>query len=303
MPTLRQLEIFLAVIDHGSIRLAADHLDISQPSISKQIFALEKNVGALLLDRHRGSKAVPTKAGSDFVDLARQAIAVQKKMLLDQTSPNFPAKVVVMMRQHLYTEITPWIEEQKLPGRATELQFEIVNDDIDPFTLPQQFPDRIVLVRSPDLQSRKDVCAKLLAREKCSLYSSPTCADAHRPEEGINIGGAPRTLPILIPSSGLLTQWQIDHLRLAGFVDEQMVRVPPFISVILKQTLAGRGASVFMDNHVSPYLQRGELMALQNDIAALYLQFLCHPSLDWVLANEICTTIATLWSKTSRIDP
>lgn len=300
MPTARQLEIFLAVIDHGSIRSAADHLDISQPSISKQIFALEKNVGALLLDRHRGSKAIPTKAGADFVNLARQAIAVQKKMLPDQTPTKFPGTVVVMMRQHLYTEITPWIEEQKLPGRATELQFQIVNDDIDPFTLPHQFPDRIVLVRSPDIQSRTDVCAKLLAREKCSLYASPACADAHRAEDP---GSVPNTLPILIPSSGLLTQWQIDHLRLAGFVDEQMVRVPPFISVILRQTLAGRGASVFMDNHVSSHLQRGELVTLQNDIAALYLQFLWHRSLDPVLASEMCTTIATLLSKTSRIDP
>lgn len=300
MPTARQLEIFLAVIDHGSIRLAADHLDISQPSISKQIFALEKNVGALLLDRHRGSKAVPTKVGADFVHLARQALDVQKQMLPDQTLAKFPEKVVVMMRQHLYTEIIPWIEEQKLPGRTTELQFEIINDDVDPFTLPHQFPDRIVLVRSPDIQSRPDVCVKLLAREKCSLYASPACADAHQAEDP---GSVPHTLPILIPSSGLLTQWQIDHLRLAGFGDEQIVRVPPFISVILRQTLAGRGASVFMDNHVSSHVQRGELIPLQNDIASLYLQFLWHRSLDAVLANEMCTTIATLWSKTSRVDP
>lgn len=300
MPTVRQLEIFLAVIDHGSIRLAADHLDISQPSISKQIFALEKNVGALLLDRHRGSKAVPTKAGSDFVHLARQALAVQKKMLPDQTPAKFPEKVVVMMRQHLYNEITPWIEEQKLPGRTTELQFQIVNDDVDPFTLPHQFPDRIVLVRSPDLQSRTDVCVKLLAREKCSLYASPACADAHRAKDP---GSVSHSLPILIPASGLLTQWQIDHLRLAGFVDEQMVRVPPFISVILRQTLDGRGASVFMDNHVLSHVQHGELIPLQNDIAALYLQFLWHRSLDAMLANEMCTMLAALWSKTSRVDP
>lgn len=64
------------------------------------------------------------------------------------------------------------------------------------------------------------------------------------------------------------------RLGLAGFVDEQMVRVPPFISVILRQTLAGRGAWVFMDSHLLFHLQRGELIALQNDIAALYLHFL-----------------------------
>lgn len=300
MPTVRQLEIFLAVFDHGSIRSAADHLDISQPSISKQILALEKNVGALLLDRQRGSKAVPTKAGRDLVDLARQAIAVQNRMLPDHAPRKLPAKVIVMMRQHLYTAITPWIEDQRLPGTATELQFQIVNDDIDPFTLPHLFPDRVVLVRSPDVQSRTDVCARLLAREKCSLYASPECAKAYGAD---GRGTLPKALPILIPSSGLLTQWQIDHLRLAGLADEQLVPVPPYMSVILRQTLEGRGASVFLDSHVTHHLQRGELVTLQNDIAALYLQFIWHRSLDPFLAGELCTAIAALLSRPSLVVP
>lgn len=292
MPTMRQLEVFLAVIDHGSIRSAADLLDISQPSVSKQIVALEKKVGAVLLNRHRGSKAIPTDAGNDLVALARQALSAQRG-LLPQTAPRkFPSKIIVMMRQHLYTEITPWIEQQKLPGRPTEIQFEIVNDAIDPVTLPALFPDRIALVRTLDVQPQTGVVKRLLSRDKCSLYVSPDCASRHGGQDATVQG----TLPVLVPSAGRLMQWQIDHLLLAGIAEHQFVSAPPLIGVLLRQTIEGRGASVFMDSHVSGHVERGELVPLIEGLAALYLQFLWHHSLDPVLADELCTAVAALRS-------
>ena len=87
-----------------------------------------------------------------------------------------------MMRHHLYTEITRWIEEQQLPDRVTQIRFQIVNNEVDPVMLPNLYPDRVVRVCSPDAQ--------------------------------------------LVPS-------------------------PAFMSVLLCQALAGRGAAVFMDSHVS----------------------------------------------------
>lgn len=288
MPTARQLETYLAVIDYGSIRSAADHLGISQPSVSKQILALERKVGAILLDRHRGSKAIPTQAGTDLVAVAREAVELQKRLQPQVAARDFPDAVVVMMRQHLYTEITPWIEEQQLPGRATEIRFQIVNDEVDPVTLPNLYPDRVVLVRSPDAQTPPGICARLLAREKCSLYASPAIAGSY--------GATPHTMPVLVPSSGLLMQWQKDHLRLAGIADAQLVPSPAFMSVLLRQALAGRGAAVFMDSHVSGHVSRGELVPLLDDIAALYLQFLWHRSLDPVLADELCSAVTALRS-------
>ena len=200
-----------------------------------------------------------------------------------------------MLRQHLYTEITPWIEEQRLPGRTTEIRFQIVNDEIDPLTLPHLHPDRVVLVRTPDVQSAAGTCARLLAREKCSLYANPDCAYLFTGDAGALAAG-----PVLVPSTGMLRQWQLDHLRLVGITDEQMVAVPPFMSVILRQTLEGRGASVFMDSHVAAQVKRGELVPVLDDIAALYLQFFWHHSLDPVLADELCAAIAALRTRPAR---
>ncbi len=48
---LRQLEYFLAVVRHGSVRHAADALDVSPGNTSEQIKSLERELGVRLFDR------------------------------------------------------------------------------------------------------------------------------------------------------------------------------------------------------------------------------------------------------------
>jgi DNA-binding transcriptional LysR family regulator len=48
---LRQLEYFVAIVEHGSFTQAAERLLVSQPSLSQQIGALERELGGALLER------------------------------------------------------------------------------------------------------------------------------------------------------------------------------------------------------------------------------------------------------------
>jgi len=60
----RQLEYFLAVIDHGGFTSAATALHVSQPALSAAVKSLEKDLGALLFHRlPRGVRL--TAAGVD----------------------------------------------------------------------------------------------------------------------------------------------------------------------------------------------------------------------------------------------
>ncbi len=69
----RQLEYFLAVVDHGSFTAAAVSLYVSQPSLSQSIRALESELGTELFARlHRGVR--PTPAGEALIAPARQAL-------------------------------------------------------------------------------------------------------------------------------------------------------------------------------------------------------------------------------------
>lgn len=71
---LRQLEYFIAICEHGSFSAAANHLLVAQPSLSQQIRALERELGAELLERGRHGVAL-TAAGRVFLPKARAAIS------------------------------------------------------------------------------------------------------------------------------------------------------------------------------------------------------------------------------------
>jgi len=72
-PTLRQLEYIVAVAETGRIGLAATQLNVSQPSLSAQLSAVEDDLGVTLFQRGRsGSK--PTPVGDEIVRRARQIL-------------------------------------------------------------------------------------------------------------------------------------------------------------------------------------------------------------------------------------
>ena len=69
----RQLKYFIAVIDHRGFSRAADHLQISQPSLSQAISGLERELGVPLFHRV-GRGVVPTVAGDHLIAPARQVL-------------------------------------------------------------------------------------------------------------------------------------------------------------------------------------------------------------------------------------
>ncbi len=61
--TLRQLEMFVAIVTTGSFSKAAGKLRVAQPSVSHQIRQLEEELGERLLFRSRNRKIFLTEAG------------------------------------------------------------------------------------------------------------------------------------------------------------------------------------------------------------------------------------------------
>lgn len=77
--TLRNLEIFLAVVDCGSMHAAAAELYISQPSVSGAVAELEREYSTLLFER-LGRKLYLTPAGSTLADYARHLLKLSDEM-------------------------------------------------------------------------------------------------------------------------------------------------------------------------------------------------------------------------------
>lgn len=73
-PSIRQLDVLVAVADHRSFRRAAAALGISQPALSAQVQAVEELLGIQVFERDRRSVLV-TPAGEEVVGQARIALA------------------------------------------------------------------------------------------------------------------------------------------------------------------------------------------------------------------------------------
>ncbi len=67
---LRNLRMFVAVVDHGSFRKAADSLAIRQSTVSRRVCDLEQSLGAPLFTRHPSGVLV-TEAGQCFCPAVR----------------------------------------------------------------------------------------------------------------------------------------------------------------------------------------------------------------------------------------
>src|SRR5690348_13953425 len=73
MASLRALECLVALVEVGSVTRAAESLGMSQPALSHQISALEREIGTPLVVRlTRGVR--PTAAGLAVADEARLAL-------------------------------------------------------------------------------------------------------------------------------------------------------------------------------------------------------------------------------------
>jgi DNA-binding transcriptional LysR family regulator len=70
---LRAVRAFLAVAETGSVTAAARLVHVSQPALSRQIQAFERELGLTLFDR-RESRLVLTSAGRQFMTVARDLV-------------------------------------------------------------------------------------------------------------------------------------------------------------------------------------------------------------------------------------
>ncbi|BCB75432.1 LysR substrate-binding domain-containing protein [Phytohabitans flavus] len=70
----QQLRYFVAVADERHFTRAAADLGMAQPTLSKQIHSLERDIGAPLFDRTRGTVTL-TPAGAALLPIARRILA------------------------------------------------------------------------------------------------------------------------------------------------------------------------------------------------------------------------------------
>ncbi|MQY27346.1 LysR family transcriptional regulator [Nocardia aurantia] len=92
----KQLTAFLAVAEAGSVTRAAESLHLTQSSVTRQIQALEQELGVALFDRTSGGMVL-TQAGAIMVDRSRRALDELGRARLEITPlPGKPTEIVTV---------------------------------------------------------------------------------------------------------------------------------------------------------------------------------------------------------------
>ncbi len=76
----RQYQYAVQLAEVGSFSKLAENLNLSQPALSKQILALEKELGVKLFKRANNS-VTPTPAGTHFINVARELLYKEDQLI------------------------------------------------------------------------------------------------------------------------------------------------------------------------------------------------------------------------------
>jgi len=160
---LRDLHVFLAVVQAGSMAKASTRLAVSQPAVSKTISDMEYALGVPLLDR--GPRGVePTRFGRALVKRSVAAFDELKQGVqeIEFLSDPTVGEVAIGSPEPLSAGLATVVID-RLSGRYPLITFQVVQ--ADPTTLLRYLDERkveIVLARMPDRTVEKHMNVDVL---------------------------------------------------------------------------------------------------------------------------------------------
>lgn len=291
MTTTRQLELFIAVADAGSMRKAADRLGISQPTISKQIRSLERSVGGPLIQRSRGGRAILSPLGLELLDEARSSVEMHRRFAQRCSGgPRPHIHVRIYLRSYLLEIIKKNLDRFEAAGLPRDTSF-IVSDDPLAVMATSDSPEiSFAISGQVSLPASREFISHVLVERSCSVYAAPELAAALA--DGSRAAGQ---VPHIYPSREFkLTPWLRSMMRHAGYSTCREDYGRQFVELIAEQVANGEGLSVFMDFHVRPMVEQGRLVALAPCRDPLLQVLMAHRTVDSALFSRLSRALRVL---------
>lgn len=170
-----QLKAFLETAETGSLSAAARKLGLTQPTLSRQVAAIEQRLGVTLFER-AGKRMVLTATGLDLLEHVRKMGSAADALGLAATgrSQNVEGVVSVsasdMVAAHLLPRLVRRVR-QEVPGIAIEV---IATNAIS--DLQRREADIAIRHVNPD---RPDLIARLIRQASACFYASKDWVATH----------------------------------------------------------------------------------------------------------------------------
>ena len=259
MSRLREMEMFVRVVDAGSFSLAARDMKIGQPAISKTIAGLEERLGVSLLVRST-RRLTPTEAGVAFYERALRAVteADEADAAARGASASLEGRLrisaaVTFSRIHLVPRLAEFLDAHP------RLQLELVMDD-RPRDLVAENIDaalRLGVLTDSSLRARK------LAQSERLVVASPAYL-ARR--------GVPATPADMLNHDAIIySQWTGgEEWSFRRGTAETSIRFQRRLMITAAEgvraaVISGQGFAIASRWMFAPELQSGEVVSILND--------------------------------------
>lgn len=170
-----QIRAFLATVEEGSLSAAARALKQTQPTLSRQITALEQTLNITLFERGTRTMEV-TKAGIELLDHVRIMADAANRISLSASgqSQSIEGQVSITASEMIATYILPKILP-KIHAIAPQLQIELLPSN-EVRDLTKREADIAIRHGRPE---HGNLIAKTVSNTAASLYASARYLSAH----------------------------------------------------------------------------------------------------------------------------
>jgi len=250
---LRLMQIFISVADSGSFSESARRLAVSQPSISRQISALEDYLGVRLIQRTTRRLSL-TEAGQIYYEKARhiQHSVIEAGFSISGFKDR-PSGTLKIGAPYTWTEakITPYLGE--FLHRYPDLKLDIECND----RFQDMIEDRLDVVIRVGVLKDSSYVAVPLGNVKMVMCATPNYLQKR---------GKPKTITDLHNHNWILfeeyKQLLITENNISQKIDIDGNLSSNTVPVMLAGVLQHMGVTVLPDLLIHPLLDSGELVEL-----------------------------------------
>lgn len=255
MASIQDVEMFVAVVETGSLSAAARRLGRTQPTVSRQLAALEARLGARLLERTTRQLRL-TAAGRAYFErctaliaLAREADAAVRETsgamrgVLRLSAPPTYARKRIAPLVCAFLERYP---ELRIEMALTGERADVVGEPLDLVIRLGALPDSTLACR-------------LLSREQFVLCAAPSHLARHGTPE--KIGELATRKCLVTQTFGLRNRWTFGGKR-RRTVDVPASLVSDDLGMLHAAAMAGLGIAALPSYLVADELRNGTLVAL-----------------------------------------
>lgn len=238
-----QARAFLVTAEEGTLSAAARALGLTQPTLGRQVAALENNLGITLFERVGRSLSL-TQAGLELLEHVRAMgeAASRVSLVASGQSQSIEGKVSITATNVMATyHLPPLLKQLREMAPAIEIEIVASNEVRD---LQRREADIAIRHGRPE---QPELIAKLVGETSAHLYAAkeyldrigrPHCPSDLADADFIGFEHPERLLPVLEPLGLSLSRANFKLVSASGTVIQELMKQGLGIGIMTKQDAA-----------------------------------------------------------------